>query len=67
MGDNLTTANALPIVGTNPDRTVGADKPDATVGFDYIFTASSVPEPGSVALLLGGFGLLAASRAGRRR
>jgi hypothetical protein len=43
------------------------DTPDATVGFDNIFVARTVPEPGSIALLLGGLGLLAASRAGRRR
>lgn len=43
------------------------DTPDATVGFDNIFAARNIPEPGSIALLLGGLGLLAASRAGRRR
>ena len=64
-----------PYVGGPPDwplapfniAVLRLDTPDATVGFDYIFTASSVPEPGSVALLLGGLGLLAASRVGRRR
>lgn len=102
LGDDPATANTVPIVGTSPDRSVGADTPDgaidhfiahgpyvgsvrpysrspfniavlrldtpdATVGFDNIFFASSIPEPGSIALLLGGLGLLAASRAGRRR